>query len=67
VGPITKAIDAMRCAEMAMRDHGLVSATECVLCRRMLDSGGTHTTWCPVTGLRDAERRLIEFSAEVAG
>lgn len=66
MGPITQAIDAMRKAIQAFREHGLLTDEECIVCRRIVE-GGVHVEDCPILGLHHAERRLAEFSAEITG
>ena len=63
-GPIQQAIDALEAAEMAFRNHGLLTKEECVVCRRLI-KGGSHTSDCAVANLSHATRRLKEFIREV--
>lgn len=66
MGPITQAIDALRRAESAFRDHGLLKGDECAVCFRMVRDGVGHTSDCPVDGISHAVRRLQEFQSEVS-
>lgn len=60
LGPIKNAIDAMQCAHVAFREHGLLKDDECIVCCHMINPG-VHASDCPVERLRLAAQHLIEF------